>query len=94
MLNEPEGAHTWLPSDDHPSDKATFRFELTVPSGLTAIANGALVDHTSTVSTETWIWQEDRPMATYMIQLLTGDYELVDGVGPNAPAAAERRPAP
>ena len=83
VLNEPEGAHTWLPSDDHPSDKATFRFELTVPSGLTAVANGGLVDHTSGTSTETWIWQEDRPMATYLIQLLTGDYELVDGVGPN-----------
>ena len=83
VLNEPEGAHTWIPSDDHPSDKATFRFELTVPSGLTAVANGALIDHTTTASTDTWVWQEDRPMATYMIQLLTGDYEVVDGVGPN-----------
>jgi aminopeptidase N len=83
VLNEPEGANTWLPSDDHPSDKATFRFELTVPSGLTAVANGALVDHTSTDTTDTWIWEEDRPMATYLIQLLTGDYELVDGTGPN-----------
>jgi aminopeptidase N len=50
---------------------------------VTAVANGALIDHTSNVSTDTWIWQEDRPMATYLIQLLTGDYELVDGVGPN-----------
>ncbi len=83
VLNEPEGAHTWLPSDDHPSDQATFRFELTVPSGLTAIANGALIDHTSTATADTWVWQEDRPMATYLIQLLTGDYEVVDGVGPN-----------
>lgn len=83
VLNEPEGAHTWMPCDDHPSDKATFRFELTVPSGMTAVANGGLVGHTSDVSTNTWIWQEDRPMATYLIQLLTGDYELVDGVGPN-----------
>ena len=83
VLNEPEGAHTWLPSDDHPSDKATFRFELTVPSGVTAVANGAMVGHTSDVTTETWIWQEDQPMATYLIQLLTGDYELVDGSGPN-----------
>ncbi len=83
VLNEPDGAHTWMPCDDHPSDKATFRFELTVPSGLTAVANGALVEHTSTATTDTWIWQEDRPMATYMIQLLTGDYELVDGVGPD-----------
>ncbi len=83
VLNEPEGAQFWMPCDDHPSDKATFRFELTVPSGLTAVANGALVDHTSTTSTDTWIWQEDRQMATYLIQLLTGDYEVVEGVGPN-----------
>jgi aminopeptidase N len=83
VQNEPEGAHTWIPCDDHPSDKATFRFELTVPSGLTAVANGGLVDHTSTATTDTWIWQEDRQMATYLIQLLTGDYEIVDGVGPN-----------
>ncbi len=48
VLNEPEGAHTWLPSDDHPSDKATFRFEITVPTGLTAVANGAMIEHTST----------------------------------------------
>ncbi|WP_051712141.1 M1 family metallopeptidase [Spirillospora albida] len=37
---QPSGAHTWFPSNDHPSDKATFDFELTVPRGLTAIANG------------------------------------------------------
>ncbi|WP_329519566.1 M1 family metallopeptidase [Spirillospora sp. NBC_01491] len=37
---QPSGAHTWFPSNDHPSDKATFDFEVTVPSGLTAIANG------------------------------------------------------
>jgi aminopeptidase N len=83
VLNEPEGAHSWMPCDDHPSDKATFRFELTVPSGLTAVANGALVSHSSTATLETWTWQEDRQMATYLIQLLTGDYEIVDGVGPN-----------
>ncbi|MEA3185170.1 MAG: hypothetical protein QOJ74_1647 [Ilumatobacteraceae bacterium] len=83
VLNEPEGAHTWVPCDDHPSDQATFHVEITVPAGLTAVANGALVDHTSTPSSETWIWQEDHPMATYLMQVLTGDYELVDGVGPN-----------
>ncbi|MGI5204135.1 M1 family metallopeptidase [Spirillospora sp. CA-108201] len=37
---QPSGAHTWFPSNDHPSDKATFDFEITVPQGLTAIANG------------------------------------------------------
>jgi aminopeptidase N len=37
---QPSGAHTWFPSNDHPSDKATFDFEITVPEGLTAVANG------------------------------------------------------
>ncbi|HZX55069.1 MAG TPA: M1 family metallopeptidase, partial [Ilumatobacteraceae bacterium] len=83
VLDEPEGARTWLPSDDHPSDKASFRFELTVPTGVTAVANGAMLDHTSAASTDTWIWQEDRPMATYMIQLLTGDYQIINSTGPN-----------
>ena len=27
VLNEPDGARRWLPSNDHPSDKATWRFE-------------------------------------------------------------------
>ncbi|MBO2446927.1 M1 family metallopeptidase [Actinomadura barringtoniae] len=37
---QPSGAHTWFPSNDHPSDKATFDFEITAPEGLTVIANG------------------------------------------------------
>ncbi|RFU42677.1 M1 family peptidase [Actinomadura logoneensis] len=37
---QPSGAHTWFPSNDHPSDKATFDIQVTVPEGLTAISNG------------------------------------------------------
>ncbi|MBC6457568.1 M1 family metallopeptidase [Actinomadura sp. HBU206391] len=37
---QPSGAHSWFPGNDHPSDKATFDFHITVPNGLTAIANG------------------------------------------------------
>jgi aminopeptidase N len=40
VADQPSGAHTWFPGNDHPSDKATFDFEITVPSGLNVIANG------------------------------------------------------
>jgi aminopeptidase N len=79
VLNEPDGAHTWLPSNDHPSDKATWRFELTVPHGTAAIANGHLVDQREGRVQDTWVWEQREPMATYLIQLLTGDYEVLDG---------------
>jgi aminopeptidase N len=82
-LNEPDGAHSWLPCNDHPSDKATYTFRITVAPGVTAVANGGLEDHTTSAAGETWVWQEDRPMATYLILVLTGDYEVVDGTGPH-----------
>lgn len=82
VLNEPDGARHWMPSNDHPSDKATYRFTITVPAGFTAVANGALVEHTTGADGETWVWDETDPMTTYLILLLTGDYELVEGTGP------------
>ena len=78
VLNEPDGGRTWLPSNDHPSDKATWTFRITVPSGVTAVANGRLVGTTSGAAGDTWEWREDQPMATYLVLLLTGDYELVE----------------
>ncbi|MBM4792741.1 hypothetical protein HXP44_11925 [Streptomyces sioyaensis] len=31
---------TWFPVHDHPKDKASYDFTLTVPQGSTAVANG------------------------------------------------------
>ncbi|MEK7425133.1 MAG: M1 family metallopeptidase [Actinomycetota bacterium] len=82
VLNEPDGARTWLPSNDHPSDKASWTFAITVPSGVTAVANGSLVSSQDSAAGTTWTWRQDEPMATYLVMLITGDYELVEGVGP------------
>lgn len=75
---EPNGAHFWFPSNDHPRDKATFRFELTVPKGLTGIANGTLVKTISSEKSDTFIWSETAPMATYLAIVVVGDYQRID----------------
>src|SRR5262245_14008461 len=46
--DEPNAASTWIPMNDHPSDKATWTFRVTVPSGLQVISNGKLVSHKET----------------------------------------------
>lgn len=56
---------------------------VTVPDGVTAIANGALLGHDSAAGTTTWIWEETRPMSSYLVQVITGPYELVDSTGPH-----------
>src|SRR5215211_6355895 len=43
VANEPEGASTWYPVNDVLTDKATYDFVISVPQGLTAVANGELV---------------------------------------------------
>jgi aminopeptidase N len=83
-VNEPDGVSTWMPVNDHPTDKATWTFEIEVPVGSTAITNGALVSTRRGDGTTTWSWEQQEPMASYLVLLLVGDYELVeDGSSPS-----------
>jgi len=79
-LDEPDGASTWFPGNDHPSDKATFTFRLTVPDELEAIANGDLQQRAPAdePGMTTWVWGDAGPMTTYLTQLAIGDLVLSD----------------
>jgi aminopeptidase N len=57
-VNQPDGVSTWMPANDHPTDKATWTFRLTVPDGLVGIANGRLVDIEPDDDTVTWTWEQ------------------------------------
>ncbi|MEY2421582.1 MAG: hypothetical protein QOI95_1649 [Acidimicrobiaceae bacterium] len=84
VLNEPEGASTWYPANDHPSDKATYTFHITVPEGVTAVANGDLVGKTPHGDgTTTWVYDARAPMASYLTQLAIGDYQVTTEPGPD-----------
>ena len=77
-VNEPDGVSTWLPVSDHPTDKATWTFHITVPADLTAVANGELTAIEPGTRVSTFTWDQTEPMASYLVLLLVGDYELVD----------------
>ena len=79
VLNEPDGARTWMPCNDHPSDKASFTFHIGVPQGMAAVANGALASHDTEATGERWTWEQAEPTATYLILLLTGPYVTAEG---------------
>ena len=42
VAGQPHVAATWYPVNDHPLDKASYTFRITVPRGLQAVANGEL----------------------------------------------------
>lgn len=78
-LNEPDGASRWFPGNDHPADKATFVFRVTVPAALTVVANGRLRSRHRVGTTTTWVWQATEPMATYLTELVIDELDLVNG---------------
>ncbi len=63
--------HFWFPTYDFPNDKMTWEVDATVPSGYTAVSNGALAGDTPGPNgTHTLHWNESRPSATYLVSLI------------------------
>ncbi|HKH90804.1 MAG TPA: M1 family metallopeptidase [Gemmatimonadaceae bacterium] len=74
--NWPDRARQWLPTVDHPSDKATVSWTVRAPVARTVVANGALLGTTRvTVGGRPMLetrWRESRPIATYMMVIAAG----------------------
>ncbi|MGN9812038.1 M1 family metallopeptidase [Micromonospora sp. BQ11] len=84
-LGQPYSAATWFPVNDHPSDKATYDLEVTVPDGLEALSNGVPGERTSAGGRTTWRWSEASPMASYLAFLVIGDYRVSTGTHAGRP---------
>ena len=72
---QPHGAPTWYPCNDRPSDKASYRISLTVPSEYHVVANGTLLARRRGASATTWIYDQPEPMAPYLATVQIGRYE-------------------
>ncbi len=71
---EPEEARHWLPSFDHPGDKATTEQIITVPKGETVIGNGQLLGRKENGGTVTWHYKMPVRHSTYLISFVIGEY--------------------
>jgi len=79
VAGEPSGAATWYPVNEHPLDKATYRYEITVEKPYVVGANGTLIETNENGNTQTFIWESDDPIASYLTTLAIGEFEVVRG---------------
>jgi aminopeptidase N len=76
VVGEPEGSMTWYPVSDHPTDKASYSYEITVPQGKTAVANGLPARAPATQGGRTtWYWDAPDQQASYLATASVGDFE-------------------
>ena len=77
-VSEPSGSMNWFPTNNHPLDKATFTFEITVPPLYTVAANGILTDAIDRRDgARTFYWSMQSPMAAYLAIVAVGEFEEV-----------------
>jgi aminopeptidase N len=81
VANEPDGARSVFPSDDHPSDKADFTIHVTAPSDETVVANGVETSAQPVGVNTTHTFETRAPMATYLLQIAIGSYRMRTGTG-------------
>jgi aminopeptidase N len=86
VVGEPQGSPAWYPVNDNPRDKATYDFSVSVPAGLTVMANGVLVSHVTSGGRTTWVWHEADPMAPYLSTATLGRFDLTISTAGGVPS--------
>lgn len=77
-MQEPYGAFTWYPVNDHPADKAYYDFTITVPAPRIGIANGTLESTEEIDGNTVTTWHLDTPASSYLTTLAIGEYEMTE----------------
>lgn len=75
--NQGLGASVWWPCKDHMYDEPEtgMTIAITIPQGLTAVANGRLTDVSSKDDgTKTFVWLVENPINNYGVNINIGDY--------------------
>ncbi|MCT9081005.1 M1 family metallopeptidase [Streptomyces fulvoviolaceus] len=76
VAGEPQGAMTWFPANNHPTDKSSYDFTITVPKGHTAVANGVLLGERTAHGKTTFRWRQSEPMAAYLATATVGKFQV------------------
>ena len=78
VASEPSGAATWYPVNDHPCDKATYTMRITVPKPYDVAANSRLEETIDNGDTNTFVWEANSPMASYLVTMNIARYDRLE----------------
>ncbi len=83
VASEPTGSMNWYPVNNHPTDKATYTYRITVPKPYVVAANGMLQDQIDNGRTTTYVWDARDRMASYLATVHIGKFDVQTEIGPN-----------
>ncbi|RYB91725.1 hypothetical protein EUA93_16380 [Nocardioides oleivorans] len=89
FMGQPIGSMTGYPNNNTPGDKATYSFDLDVPTSITsatgtgpaaAVSNGELASRVPSAdgTRATWRWVQGKPMASELALISIGKYDVIE----------------
>ena len=79
VAGQPDVAAGWFPVNDHPRDKASYDFHVTVPRGLGVVANGFLAGQRTRGNSTRFDWHAPEPMSSYLATIDIGKWDVQRG---------------
>ena len=89
LLGQPIGTMAGFPHNNTPSDKATYTISVDAPSVLANVSgvqgdaavasNGELQSKTVSGERTTWVWRQDKQMASELVVIAIGRFEVIEG---------------
>jgi aminopeptidase N len=76
VTSEPRGASFWYPVNDHPKDKATYSFSITVPEPYVVATNGEIIEVINDSGMLTYESVLNDLTASYLVTIHIGDLML------------------
>jgi aminopeptidase N len=76
VLSEPDGSAGFFPVNDHPLDKATYTFHVTVPEPFEVAANGVLTETLDNGDSTTFTFELRDPMASYLATINIDEFDV------------------
>lgn len=77
VIDEPDGASSWFPANDHPLDPATFTISLDVPSGYQTVTSGLPLSGIDDPGAAD-VWEIPEETVPYLVALAVGEFERLD----------------
>lgn len=77
VIDQPDGAASWFPVNDHPLDPATFLITLDVPEGYSTVTSGRAQSGLED-PLDPDVWEIPEETAPYLVALAVGEFERLD----------------
>jgi aminopeptidase N len=91
---EPHEARHWFPSFDYPNERSSTEIICHVPRDMTVISNGRLVDEKEEADGMKAVhWLQEKPHVTYLICMVAGHLEKLEGRHENVPLGFYTQPS-